>query len=172
MSQKVTFSKVTLLSFSRKVEHGTAKFSAMPSKAVSKSMGWGDFPEWQKSGQPEGMLAASLAELMPSDSALAKHSIELAVSSVRDFELVRLQSNKGKSSKKVRATKTELHFSMDFSDPTGARKLEEYMQVAGESTLRVTYEKQAELDLTPEGDLEQLVIDTAAKRRAAGDSEE
>lgn len=170
MPQKLSFSKVTLLSFNRKVEHGTARFSAAPTKAVSKAMDWSDLPDSYKSAQPTGMLAASLAELTPSDSALAKHALELSVSTVRDFEFVKIQVKKGKTATKAPTFRTELHFAVDFIDPNGARKLEAYMQVAGESTLRVTYEKQAELDLTAEGG-EQMELDDRAKRRAAGEDE-
>ena len=162
---------MTLLSFSRKVEHGTARFSAAPSKAVSKAMDWSELPDSFKSAQPSGMLAASVAELIPSGAGLEKHALELAVTTVRDFEFVKIQVKKGKTANKAPTFKTELHFAVDFVDTNGARKLEAYMQVAGESTLRVTYEKQAELDLGPDSFDGAPELDDKQRARAAGKDE-
>lgn len=150
MSLKLTFSKVSILSFSRKAESGCIKLSCAPSKPVLKRMGWADFPEAFKSGQPEGKLAASLIEFTPSDSTQSKHAFDLSPAGmVRDFEFVRTQIKKGKSANKSPSYRTELHCSVDFTDEQGARKLEQYMSAVMDSTMLVTYEpeaKQAELD--------------------------
>jgi len=150
MSLKLTFSKVSILSFSRKPESGCIKLSCAPSKPVLKRMGWADFPEQFKSGQPEGKLAASLIEFTPSDSTRSKFAFDLSpAGAVRDFEFVRTQIKQGKSANKAPSYRTELHCSVDFTDEQGARKLEAYMQTVLESSMTVTYEpeaKQAELD--------------------------
>lgn len=168
MSLKLSFTKVNLLSFSRKPAAGSAKFSAAATKKVSDAMGWSEFGDTFKSVQPTGMLAASLVELTPTDDKLAKQALELNASTVRDFELVRVQVKKGKTANKNPTFKTELHFVVDFSDPNGARKLETYMLSAGESILKVTYEKQAELELEP---TEPEPLTEEQKKRAAGKDE-
>ena len=168
MPLKLSFSKVALVNFSRKAEHGMARFSAVPTKTVAKAMGWGDFPDWCKSSQPAGTLTASIAELIPAQDELKKQAIELSITTVRDFEIIKTQVKKGKTANKAPSFKTELHFAVDFTDPNGARKLEAYMQAAGESTLRVTYEKQAELELEPDLGVS---MDDIQKRRAAGEEE-
>ncbi len=145
MSQKLTFQKVSILSFSRKPESGSIKLSCAPSKPVMKRMGWADFPEAFKSGQPEGKLSASLIEFTPSDSTQSKHAFDLSpAGAVRDFEFVRTQIKKGKSANKAPSYRTELHCSVDFSDQAGAKKLEQYMTAVMESSMVVTYEPAAE----------------------------
>ena len=149
MSLKLTFSKVSILSFSRKPESGTVKLSCAPSKPVLKRMGWADFPEAFKSGQPEGKLAATICEFTPSDSTQSKFAFELITLAVRDFEFVRTQIKKGKSATKSPSYRTELHCSVDFNDMAGAKKLEQYMASVIDSSMVVTYDpepKQQELD--------------------------
>lgn len=155
MSLKLTFTKVSILSFSRKPESGCIKLSCAPSVAIAKALSWGetdakgnftpaDFPQWQKSATPTGQLAASICEFTPKHADQAKHAIELKTSSVRGFELIRTQIKNGKTAKKSPAFKTELHFAIDFTDESGARMLEAYIQIVPESTLKVSYERQAE----------------------------
>ncbi len=176
MAQKLTFTKVSLLSCLRKPTGGVAKFSAALTKTVIGKMEWGDFPDWQKTGTPAGRLAASVVELTPKDEILAKHAIELATTLVDSFEIARIES-KGKTAKKTKSSHTDLTFSVHFSDQAGARKLEAYMQTCGESTLTVTYEKEAEQEELPgtgdaeaTGELQEAVQD--AKRRRATSKEE
>lgn len=99
---------------------------------------------WQKSATPTGELAASICEFTPKHPDQAEHAIELATTRVRDFELIRTQIKNGKTAKKAPAYKTELHCSIDFTDESGARKLEAYIQSVPESTMKVTYERKAE----------------------------
>jgi hypothetical protein len=142
MPQKLNFTKTNLLSFTRVVSGGSAKFSAAPSKAVCRILEWTDFPEGYKTAQPNGApLKASSVELTPSEGDLAKHG----VCSVRDFQFVRTQIKKGKAANQVPTFKTELKFTVDFYDANGARQLEQYFQCGASSgTLRVTYERQPE----------------------------
>lgn len=175
---QLNFTKVLLLSFTRKATMGTAKFSAALSKPVVNAMRWGDVPDWQKSSTPAGKLIASQIELEPKDPARSKHSVILEAKLVEGFEIVRTEA-KGKAAKKSKAFKTELTFNVHFSDATGARKLEEYMQPvfnAGDSSMIVTYEKEPEQEELPgtseadtkQGELETIVEDTK-RRRAAKD---
>lgn len=157
MSLKLNFSKVQLLSFSRKPSEGTIKVSCAPTKTVSKALGWDEVPEWQKSACPVGGLAASIVEFTPANSDQAKHAIEITASSVRDFEFVRVQVKKGKTANKAPTYKLELHCAIDFSDPAGAKKLEAYMQTIGESTMRVTYERAAEQTEIPMDDEQESI---------------
>lgn len=145
MSQKLTLQKVSILSFSRKSTGGTVKVMCPVNKTIAKAMGWDDgFPQWQKSATCDKTLAASLCEFTPTHEGLVKHAIDLATSKVRDFELIRTQIKNGKSANKAPAFKTEVHCSIDFTDESGAQKLEGYIQRVPESNLKVTYEPKAE----------------------------
>ena len=139
MPDKLTFPTVTLLSFTRKPTRGTAKLSGSVTAAISKAMGWTDIPECATSTSLEGELDVSLAMLTPKDKALERHAVDLDCSKVSKFQLVRreLEGKKGKGYRQ------ELHFVVWFSDPNGARKLEQYMLAAGKSTLVISYTKQA-----------------------------
>ena len=150
MSQKLKLSKVTINSFSRKADGGTVKCNCAPTKNVLATMGWGEPPDWQKSSTPAiGTLASSIISFTPKDSALAHHAFDLEVTEVRDFEFVSVQIKKGKKAEKVKDFRLELHFSVDFNDVEGARKLESYMMTVGESTAVVLYEKQPEQEELP-----------------------
>ena len=167
MSLKLTFSKVAILSFSRKPESGTVKISCAPSKPVIKRMGWADFPEAFKSGQPEGKLAATICEFTPSDSTQSKFAFELITLAVRDFEFVRIQIKKGKSANKAPSYRTELHCSVDFNDQTGAFKLEKYMSTVAESSMTVTYDPEAVQEDLPLSDDKQGELDDARRKATA-----
>jgi hypothetical protein len=150
MSQKLKLSKVTIPSFSRKPEGGTAKCICAPTKHVLSTMGWGEPPDWQKSSTPAiGTLAATVISFMPKDSELSLHAFDLAVTEVRDFEFVRTQIKKGKKAEKVKDFRLELHFSVDFNDPEGAMKIEHYMLSVPESSAVVLYEREAVQDELP-----------------------
>lgn len=147
MPQKLTFSKVSVLSFSRKPDSGTARLSCAPTKTVLKAMGWEELPEWQKAGTPMGELNSSIVEITPSASDLAKHAIELNPAvSVGNFEFVRVKVTKGKKANKAPSYRLELHCEVNFADANGARKLEAFMQSVnnGDCSMRVTYEPPAE----------------------------
>ncbi len=141
MSLKLTFSKVSILSFSRTPAQGTIKLSCAPSKLVLKRMAWADFPEQFKSGRPDGKLSASVITFTPSDSTRSKNSFDLnPAGAVYSFEFVRTQVKKGKNANKTPSYRLELHCSVDFTDEAGAQKLEQYMHSVAESTMQVTYE--------------------------------
>lgn len=174
---KIGFTKVLLLSFNRKATGGTAKFAAALTKNVIEAMGWDEAPDWQKQSTPEGKLIASMVQLTPKHSDLARHALELESTLVDGFQIVRKEA-KGKGAKKTGSVRTELHFTVHFSDNTGARKLEQYiLTVNTDAGLTVTYEKEAEQTTIEEvvgdskqGELEEMVKEVGGKRtRAAKD---
>lgn len=178
MPQKLTFVKVALQSFTRKPTGGKAFFEGPLSKGVISAMGWDDFPEWQKTASPAGKLIASVVELTPKQSELAKHAIELKAGLVDGFEIKRIEAD-GKSGKKVKAKKTVITFAVHFTDIEGAQKLEQYMQTCGESSLLVTYELEPEQENLPGTDdgeavqeeLKELVQDVGRRRATHKDAD-
>ncbi len=140
MSEKLTFTGVELLGFSRDSEGGKAKFSSSLTSAVIKKMGWGEIPEFVTGTSLEGELAAISVELVPKEQELQRHQIQLDTRQVSKFLTVRLELEE----KKGKGHRTELRFTVTFQDPKGARKLEEYMLTCRKSTLIVSYEKQAQ----------------------------
>ena len=144
-TQKATLNKVTIISFSRKSESGTVKLSAMGFKNAAKQLDWPDLPDTAGSMKLEpSSLVCTILEMSPSDSQLSTLSCELKTMAARDFEIVRVEERKGKDSQKAKKARLELHFSVDFIDPVGAKKLEAYMQSCIVSTLCMTYEQPAE----------------------------
>jgi hypothetical protein len=167
MSLKLTFSKVAILSVYRTPGAGTVKVSCAPTKTVAKAMGWDDFPEWQKKGSPAGKLDASLVEFTPANADQGKFAFDLATTLVNGFEFVRKQVKKGQAAKKAPTFKTELHCSIDFSDATGAKKLEAYMSTVLESSMRVTYEPEPEQSELPLSDDSQTEFNEVRKKATA-----
>lgn len=100
---QLNFTKVLFLGFSRKATSGTAKFSA---------------------ALPVGKLSSTQIALDPKQSELVKHALILDAQSVDSFEIVRTEA-KGKKAKKTKAFKIGLL--VHFTDPQGAKKLEQYM---------------------------------------------
>lgn len=183
MSLKLTFSKVAILSFSRKPESGTIKISCSPSSTIAKALGWGttdektgkftadDFPNWQKSGTPTGSLAATLVEMAPSDTTRSKFAFDLDVSRVGNFSFSRTEIKKGKGARKSVAYKTTLEFDVVFTDPIGAQKLEAYMTSVAESTMKVTYEPEAVQDELPLAEDTQEVLDGTRKKATSKEAD-
>ena len=75
--------------------------------------------------------------------------IELTPNNDGSFQIVKKQKKKGAGSVKATETITEVLCTIAFSDPTGAAKLEQYLQGAARSKLRVTYEPAAEQEELP-----------------------
>jgi hypothetical protein len=67
---ELTFTACVLQSFSRSTSGGVAKFSAALTTAVCKEMDWEEIPDFLTGATPEGDLAATEAELTPSDKEL------------------------------------------------------------------------------------------------------
>ena len=147
MAQSKTLISSRLISFSRdKHGLGTADFACPLTQPTTKAMEWGEFPDWLKSGRPGGEInGATTASLVPTDKELKRHAIDLAVSAVYGFEIVTLEIE----GKRDKGTRHEVRYKVDFCDPKGARKLEEYRTVVGDGkgNFTVSYVEQTKLDL-------------------------
>ncbi len=149
---QLNFTKVVLLSFGRKGTEGSAKFSASLTKHVIERMGWGEAPDWQKESTPAGRLAATQVDLEPKQSELAKFATSIESNGVDGFQIIRKEAT-GKSAKKTKSVKTELHFTVHFKDPNGCKNLEQYMLSANnDSSMVVVYEKEPEQAEIESGD--------------------
>lgn len=145
MAESLTFTNCELVSFSRSPEKGVASFSASFTDKVKQAMGWQDIPECMTGGKLEGDLHATEAVLSPNEKELRKHQVSLDVARVLNFETVRLELERSKG----KGHRTELRFKVQFTDPNGARKLEQYLISCGKSRLTIAYTKapvQEELD--------------------------
>lgn len=170
---QMNFKNVLLLSFGRKGTEGSAKFSASLTKHVIDRMGWGEAPDWQKESTPAGRLAATQIDLEPKHADLAKFATSIESIGVDGFQIIRKEA-KGKSAKKTKAVKTELHFTAHFKESDACGKLEQYMLSANsDSAMVVVYEKEPEqTELsdgepdTKQGELEAIVEETKKKRAA------
>lgn len=140
MADTITFTSAVLEKFSRNGSGGKATFACGLNQKVMQAMGWVEIPECLTGANLEGSLSATTVKLVPSESQLKDHQIELSVSQVSKFESVRLEIE----GKKGKGHRTELRFVVAFPDTKGARKLEQYMLTIGEgkSSLTVSYVKQ------------------------------
>jgi hypothetical protein len=145
MAERLQFSSVELDKFSRNSKGVHADFSSALNSSVMQAMGWTDIPECLTGADLEGEIACISMELIPTDTLLKKHAIELDLASLHTFQTVRreLEGKKGKG------YRTELRFKVTCQDQQGARKLEAYMLTAGKSTIKVSYEKQAKQEEMP-----------------------
>jgi len=139
----ITFTEVELKSFKRTRKEASAAFTAALTKTVTNAMEWPEeVPDCFTGATPEGLLVASSVELTPSQKDLEKLAVNLGVSNVNGFSIVRreLESKRGKGHR------SELHFVVTFTDANGCARLERYLAAigAGKSRLAVSYQKQAE----------------------------
>lgn len=151
MAEKITFPSAVLLAFGRKFNAGgKASFSSSITDAQRKAMNWDEIPECANGANLDGDLQASVLTLTPKDKELQRNAIELSISRVRNFQVVRLELE----GKRDKGHRQELRFSVEFGDDKGARKLEEYMLTVGEgkSTLAVSYTKQEQLEMAGEAE--------------------
>lgn len=159
MPQTLNFTGATLLKFERTPKSGSAHFSAELTASVAKAMGWTDLPESAISAKLDGELAASVATLTPKDKEISKHEIEIDITSVDTFSVVRLETERSRGM----GHRREVRFLVSFVAPDTAALLETYMLKIGEakSTLKVSYVKQMAL--------EEQVEEIANQKRAAAE---
>lgn len=162
--------KAELNSFSRsRKSGGTSNFTAPLTAPVMKALGLsGDIPDWGTSMDAGDIdLHATKMLMQSSEGSLANYQVEVSVSRVNGFEIVRLET-KGKRGKGYRL---ELNFKVTFADPQGCKFLEEYMLHAGSCTLTVEYNRAAvQAALVPDGVQapdQQGVLDGVAEEEAA-----
>ena len=157
MAEKIVFTGATLQSFTRKSTGGSIKFTAAFTDQVARAMSWADVPECLTGATLDGDLHAQTLILSPNEKELRKHECEIEVSRVFRFQTVRMELE----GKRGKGHRTELHFTALFSDPNGARKLEQYIISCGKSRVTVSYTKAAE---QPE-----LPMSTEEQRAAASE---
>lgn len=168
---KLTFTSAQLLGFSRDASGGTATFSSTLNTNVEKAMGWTDIPSCATGATLEGELAASIIQLIPNDSELRRHEIQLDVARVNKFKVVRLELE---GTRQV-GHRQELRFTVQFSDVKGARKLEEYILTCGKSKVVVSYTKQAVqedlpgVEIVEPDDQERLISEEQAEETTVED---
>lgn len=158
MSDTLTFTGVSLKSFSRNSNHGSVTFAGnYPTKHICDEMGWGGMNPGQLSTKLEGDLNATHAILKPKEQGLAKHKVEIDITSLHSFQGIRLEleGHKGKGHR------LEIRFQADFADTAGCAALEEYMVTVGEakSTLTVSYVKQAAMEFEDQRDAQTTIED-------------
>ena len=138
----ISFQNVVLRSLSRDRKGGRAAFTASLTAHVCRAMEWNEeIPDCLTKARPEGELIASEVRLTPGQKDLEKHAVELGISQIDGFEIVRreLESSRGKGHR------LELRFNVHFTDSAGCAALEQYLQTIGEgkSKLSMLYQKQA-----------------------------
>lgn len=135
--EKMSFTGMTLRSFTRNAKGGIASFSANLSKSIIKTMGWGEMPDYESSAKLVGALAGTQMTLGAAGTLADKYQIDIDITSVDGFEGIRKEI-KGKRGKGKRH---ELHFNVKFVDDKGCRYLEEYMLTIPEEkgTMTVTH---------------------------------
>lgn len=152
MTKTVTFTGAVLKSFSRADASGSAKFSCNYTQTVKEAMEWGDAAEYYKSGKLDGDLTGRKMTIRPSDGPLEKFTIEVDITSVYGFELTRYEIE----GKRGKGHRWELHFTVDFNDPTGCRYLEEFKVNCGKgkASITISHEPQAKQDSLPGTELD------------------
>lgn len=156
MAEKITFTSAVLKSFTRDHNGCTAQFTASMNANVSKAMKWEDIPECLTGATLEGQLSATTMELVPKETELRKHGIEIDISQVSSFQAIRLELE----GKKGKGHRIELRFKVRSAQSDAARRLEVYMATIGEgkSSATVSYTRQE--NLIPD-------VEATAEQRAA-----
>lgn len=168
---KLTFTSAQLLSFTRDAKGGTATFSSSMNGNVERAMGWTDIPSCATGANLEGELSASIIQLVPEDQPLRRHEMQLDVSRVNSFQVVRRELE----GTRQKGHRHELRFKVHYSDVKGARKLEEYILTCGKSKVVVSYTKQAVqedlpgVELDEADDQERLISEEQAEETTVED---
>ena len=141
MSQKIVFNSAVLLGFTRTLKKATASFSCSLTKSVISSMGWTDVHECATGASLDGDLSATILELVPKDKEMERQSINVAISQIYKFELIRLELE---GTKQGKGHRQELRFTVALNDSKACRVLEQYMLTIGDGkgSATVHYEPQ------------------------------
>lgn len=140
--EKLQFPTVVLKAFSRNKTGGHAVFTSTFPKSIGDQMGWNGFPAGATSVKLEGELHATSMTLTPKEGPLSKWKVKIEISSVSEFQALRLESEGTRD----KGHRIELRFGVAFADREGCSRLEEYMTNVGaaKASLDVSYTKQAE----------------------------
>jgi hypothetical protein len=136
MAEKLTFTSVELIKFTRDKNATKATFSAGFSSDVIAKMGWTEIPECLTGGSLEGELAVTALVLTPNDAGLKRHMMDLEGAMIHSFATVRLELE----GKRGKGHRTELRFVVTSQDQNAARKLEQYIISCGRSKMSISYE--------------------------------
>lgn len=141
--QKIDFSSAVLTRFERTTKEGRAHFSASLTESLKAAMGWGDLPDGAISTKMDGNISAQTAVLKPMDVELKQHALDMDITGVESFSIVRLEVERTKGVAKMR----EVRFVVTFAAPDTCALLESYMLRLGEAKAKLTisYVKQANL---------------------------
>lgn len=167
MSLTLTAPNTLLREVKRNRKGGTAKLTFPLTAKIAKSLEWPELPEGTKGWTPEDAeLRAKTIELTPNNDELLKHAMQLDCTLLGSFQIIRKQKKAGKDSVKSAERITEVLCTVEFADPNGCAKLEQYLQNAARSKMRVVYdppEVQEELPgaKTPQDDRQGLLSDEA-----------
>lgn len=162
MAQTISFTGARILSASYTKDGVSIKMAAKLTDRICEQMGWTQeyeegkhtrkivgFANFLTGAKPEGKLSGTSLELIPQDSELKNHQVELDISSVTGFEVVRREQEGTRGKANVQ----EIHFHVDVIGTGPLRKIEGYCaklgigKNAGAARATVSYEKQSELPI-------------------------
>lgn len=129
---------------------GLAKVKFQFTAKIQAALDWPDVDDRTGEWCPTiDQIAAQTIELVPNNPEVSHNKISLDVVSIGDFVVVRKSKKEGKNSAKATKSITEVLCTIKFVDPTGCMKLEQFMQGAKRSEMRVTYTPQPAQDELP-----------------------
>ncbi len=111
---------------------------------VRAHMGWQDVPKRVSRATLSGALAAMHMVLTPNGKELSKHELQLDITEAVDFVLVRQKDEEGEPKGE------ELRFMVRTNQAGAGAMIENYIERIGRGAglLKITHEKQTDLDFT------------------------
>ena len=128
-----------------KTPYTKINFTADFSDPVREALEWGEPAAGFTSGDLEGEYTASHLILTPNGKELRTHEIQINAQSIGDFSFHHVKGREDEGEH------DELRFQVVTSDPEAPLKLRDYIAAIGkgEAQLRVNYEQQESLDISP-----------------------
>lgn len=122
--------------------HLTAEWTA----PVREAMAWEEVPDWVDRAKLVGLIAARHLILTPNGRELKQHELQIDISEVSDFQLVRMYDEEGQPKR------SELRFVARGTQRDAMALIEAYRHAVGRSPgqLKVTHEVQDKLELGEE----------------------
>ena len=168
-----------LVSTKRTKKGGFANVKFQLTSKITKALDWPDMPEGTAEWCPDvDELVAQNVEFVPNNPELNHNAVSVEAQSIGDFVVVRKRKKEGKNSVKADKVITEVLCLIRFQDPTGCAKLEQYMQGARRSEMRVSYTPHPQQDELPgtrvdvTGETDLPLLGTAEAREAANSTPE
>ncbi|MFZ1007183.1 MAG: hypothetical protein WAN65_10120 [Candidatus Sulfotelmatobacter sp.] len=139
-----------LVSTKRTKKGGFANVKFQLTAKITKALDWPEMPDGTAEWCPDvDELAAQTIEFVPNNPELNHNAVSIEAMSIGDFVVVRKHKTEGKNAVKATKTITEVLCLIKFQDPTGCAKLEQYMQGAKRSEMKVSYTPQPKQDELP-----------------------